>query len=337
MILKDKRYLAITFLLIAAAAGVGYFVMTAVSADKIAFRAPVRILHNPKVTWAEPVSEMSGSLNDDWEEVEPGMALDVGSYLRTGNYGNMDISFSEGTLIRMAEDTMLSLSDLTLSKVDVALDEGTLIAKFRKLTGSESHSITTPQVVCGIRGTEIIVAIKDDVTTVFGMSGVTEVSSVHHQDHHVLLGFQQKTVIPDGDVPRSPVSMTADEVTRFRRILDSMHSLEVFFITRDLKFKPFSSELNPDSVELLEELALSIKRRKLKIEIVGHTADVGDRSSQYELSIRRAEAVKTAMISLGVKENKLTTTGFGGSRPVADNTTVEGRALNRRVEFLIRE
>jgi hypothetical protein len=259
-----KRFFIIFITLLVIISAAVYFSMVAISEDKMSFRTPVRILHNPKVTWAEPEAEMRNSTDKEWTEVEPGLRLNVNSYIRTGPYGNIDISFSEGTLIRIAEDTIVSLNDLTLSKVDVSLQKGRLISKFRKITGNESHSIVTPEVVCGIRGTELIVEIKDNETIVYGMSGVTEVASVHHPENPVLLGFQQKTITKNGEEAGSPEDMTAEEITRYRRILDSMHSLEVFFIATDLKFKPSSAELIPESLALLEELAINNWFRRVK-------------------------------------------------------------------------
>ena len=314
-----------------------YFFVSALAKDTLALRGPVQVLHNPKATWVVPEAEISRTGTGNWTEIVPGHKFSDDSVLRTGEFGNVDISFTEGTLIRIAEDTIVKINDLTLSKVDMSLEKGSLISKFNKVTGNEMHKITTPSIVCGVRGTELIVEIHNDDTLVYGMSGETEVASVDHPGSPVLVGFQQKTTVKDGQLPDSPSDMTPEEIRRFRRLLDSMHSSEVFFVASDLKFKPDSAELVPESAVGLEDLAKIINRKKLQIEIVGHTADVGDRASQYELSWKRAEAVKEELLSLGVKEKRLTTKGYGGLKPMADNSTPEGRARNRRVEFLIKD
>ncbi|HAK45690.1 MAG TPA: hypothetical protein DCO79_07200 [Spirochaeta sp.] len=337
MNISKKNLVIIIPIILIIIGGAAYFTMRAISDGKLSIRTPIRILHDPKVTWAEPEVDMSATDDGEWVEVEPGLKLDVGSYIRTGHFGSADISFAEGTLVRVAEDTILSISELTLSKVDLSLEKGSIISKFRKITGHELHRIKTPTVVCGIRGTELIVEIKDDYTTVFGMSGVTEVASIENPDSPVLLGFQQKSISKKGEDPELPVDMSPQEIARYRRILDSMHSSEVFFITSDINFQPDSAELATDTSELLEELASTIKRKGLKIEIVGHTADIGNSRNQYELSKQRAETVKDAFISMGIKKDNLKTSGYGGSRPIADNNTNEGRAVNRRVEFIIIE
>ena len=76
----------------------------------------------------------------------------------------------------------------------------------------------------------------------------------------------------------------------------------------------------------------------LPIEIEGHTDSVGTRAYNARLSRERAEAVKRWLAANGsVRENRMTTRGFGPTRPVAPNGTAEGRQQNRRVEVRLRK
>ena len=72
-----------------------------------------------------------------------------------------------------------------------------------------------------------------------------------------------------------------------------------------------------------------------KVEIIGHTDNVGLRATNQGLSQARAEAVKAYMASHGINGDLLTASGQGSDRPVASNETSEGRARNRRIEFRI--
>ena len=72
------------------------------------------------------------------------------------------------------------------------------------------------------------------------------------------------------------------------------------------------------------------------ILIEGHTADVGKPVGQLNLSIDRTMTVKNALVAEGLAENLFTWKGYGGTRPVAENTTEEGRAKNRRVDIIAR-
>ena len=75
----------------------------------------------------------------------------------------------------------------------------------------------------------------------------------------------------------------------------------------------------------------------LKIEISGHTDNVGSESFNELLSQRRADAVVNYLLGKGVAKNRLSAKGYGQSMPVNSNETTEGRALNRRTEFEIIE
>jgi outer membrane protein OmpA-like peptidoglycan-associated protein len=85
----------------------------------------------------------------------------------------------------------------------------------------------------------------------------------------------------------------------------------------------------------LDEIAATIKKDpKLKVEVQGHTDSVGSDKYNMGLSKRRANAVRDYLIKKGgISADRLTAVGFGESKPVAPNTTSEGRAKNRRVEL----
>lgn len=72
-----------------------------------------------------------------------------------------------------------------------------------------------------------------------------------------------------------------------------------------------------------------------RVRIEGHTDSTGDAKHNQTLSERRANAVKTVLVSRGVQEQQIVVQGFGESKPVADNSSSEGRAKNRRVELHI--
>ena len=72
-----------------------------------------------------------------------------------------------------------------------------------------------------------------------------------------------------------------------------------------------------------------------RVEIQGHTDSKGSAAYNQKLSLRRAEAVKEYLVSQGVPASMLSTKGFGAAQPVAPNTTEQGRAMNRRIDFVI--
>ena len=103
---------------------------------------------------------------------------------------------------------------------------------------------------------------------------------------------------------------------------------EVLFDTNKWNIKP------EGQAELDKGVAFLLKNPQLKVEIQGHTDSTGAAAWNATLSQRRAESVMKYLVSKGVPAGQLTAKGFGPANPVAPNDTVEGRAKNRRVDFM---
>jgi outer membrane protein OmpA-like peptidoglycan-associated protein len=71
----------------------------------------------------------------------------------------------------------------------------------------------------------------------------------------------------------------------------------------------------------------------VKVEVCGHTDSDGDREHNVDLSQRRADAVKKYLVDKGIDTARISTRGAGPDQPIADNTTKDGKAKNRRIEF----
>ena len=107
------------------------------------------------------------------------------------------------------------------------------------------------------------------------------------------------------------------------------------YIARGIKFDYNSAKLKPESMgEINAVVGLMKQNAALRFEIGGHTDADGDDASNLKLSQGRADAVKAVMVGLGVDAGRLVSKGYGKTKPVADNTTPEGKANNRRVEFV---
>ncbi len=104
----------------------------------------------------------------------------------------------------------------------------------------------------------------------------------------------------------------------------------------DLEFIPGSAVIKDASNNSLNELAaLLLKKPEWKIQISGHTDNVGNDQSNLILSKKRAESVKAYLVSKNVPTEKVKTLFFGKTKPIASNDTEEGRQKNRRVEMAI--
>jgi OOP family OmpA-OmpF porin len=95
-----------------------------------------------------------------------------------------------------------------------------------------------------------------------------------------------------------------------------------------------SAEVNSEAYPMLNDAILILKKNPdLKVQIDGHTDNVGSAAYNMTLSLKRAEAIKEFFVSRGIDPKRLSTKGFGFTKPAASNNTEKGRAKNRRVEF----
>lgn len=110
-------------------------------------------------------------------------------------------------------------------------------------------------------------------------------------------------------------------------------------VTREgtINFKRASFDLDPDSFTTLNRLAIAANDcPDLIVEIEGHTDSEGTPERNQRLSNRRADAVKDYLVKAGVSVSRLIAIGYGQSRNIAPNDTAEGRARNRRIEFVVK-
>ncbi len=104
----------------------------------------------------------------------------------------------------------------------------------------------------------------------------------------------------------------------------------------DILFDTGSDGVKAEGVDELAKVGdILAKYSDDRVQIAGHTDSTGDAKKNQELSERRANAVRTVLVSRGVKETQITVAGYGETKPVADNGSPEGRAKNRRVELHI--
>ncbi|MEQ1161211.1 OmpA family protein [Acinetobacter calcoaceticus] len=105
---------------------------------------------------------------------------------------------------------------------------------------------------------------------------------------------------------------------------------------RIIEFESGSAVLTDAGQKILDEMAVALNKvGGKKVKIVGHTDSSGDATKNLKLSQDRALAVKNYLISKSIPADHLSAEGLGSSKPVADNTSPEGRKKNRRIEFTV--
>jgi OmpA-OmpF porin, OOP family len=162
---------------------------------------------------------------------------------------------------------------------------------------------------------------SDDANTKFEMSGPDGYNYAYYYVDDVVV----KKVPPYAVVPVKP-----DDLTRNPLIVGQTVPLKNIYFAFD------KDELLPRSfVELHKLLKIMRDNPTMQIEIVGHTDSLGQDKYNLDLSRRRAQAVATFLTTEGIAAKRMKARGEGEAKPIAPNDTDEGRAQNRRVEFVV--
>ena len=119
------------------------------------------------------------------------------------------------------------------------------------------------------------------------------------------------------------------QLTSYKQMIEQGMAVQV----NNLFFPVNEYELLPQSENELMRVAEIIKAKNLRVEISGHTDSSGDPKKNMVLSRQRAESVRTFLIKQGCDAALLVAKGYGATRPISDNETVEGKQMNRRVEL----
>ena len=105
-------------------------------------------------------------------------------------------------------------------------------------------------------------------------------------------------------------------------------------LSADALFDFDSAKLRPLGKQKVEELVEGLKENpSVRVLVEGHTCSIGTEKYNQKLSERRANAVRDYMVSLGIGASRITTRGYGESKPIESNNTAAGRAKNRRVDI----
>ncbi|MBO6005960.1 MAG: OmpA family protein, partial [Paludibacteraceae bacterium] len=105
---------------------------------------------------------------------------------------------------------------------------------------------------------------------------------------------------------------------------------------KGIQFETGKDVILPSSYGILDQIAKIMKDNpEYKIDINGHTDNVGKPESNLKLSDKRANSVRNYLMKKGVEGERMTATGYGDTKPIADNATKAGKAQNRRVEFVV--
>lgn len=184
----------------------------------------------------------------------------------------------------------------------------------------------------------------DSVMTLRGQASDAEVQGAIYASAKVLpkpyqgvaeITLSNSTVLPDAPDDAAPVPPVLSPVQRLAAA-DCQKLIDRAMTDNTVEFASGSAEVKMTSNAVLDRMAhTAIDCGSLRFRITGHTDGTGVEISIASLSQNRAEAVANYLTAKGVARQRLLTVGAGSSQPVADNSTVEGQARNRRIEITV--
>lgn len=352
-------------LFVAIFAGVIAFMLLS---DRMILRSPVLVLSRPRVTFALGESSYRERADGPWRRVAIGSAIGEGCEVKTGPGALLDLHLHDGTTVRIMQNTHAKLLRHVIKELHVEVSGGSLYGRFKKIFTEHQMRISTPTSTVAVRGTEIGVevariappaapkekparrgrasraAVPAPVpvetvvsTTVYGLSGVVEVVNPLFPDRPVLLGNRNMVRVVASAPPSDPERMSENDIIRVQTIINALHDEEVLLITNRIYFETDSAAILANSHPELDRVVALMNKRRAKVRIEGHTDITGSASINLPLSRRRADSIRQYLIAKGIDPKMLMIAGYGSGKPIADNRTPEGRAQNRRVEFIVIE
>jgi OmpA-OmpF porin, OOP family len=145
-----------------------------------------------------------------------------------------------------------------------------------------------------------------------------------------------KLTLPDGTVLNVPENGIENQLVKFINDPSRPVDSTTWFNFDRLLFDTGSATLQPSSQEQLNNIAAILKAYpNVHVKIGGYTDNVGDAASNLALSNARALNVMNAIVAAGIDPSRLESEGYGEDHPVADNSTEEGRAQNRRIALRV--
>ncbi len=234
-------------------------------------------------------------------------------------------------------------ADLHVAQVQLDAAE----ASFQKDGDTQA---TRDQAYIAVRKAELAEVVGSTMKTSQAKEGT--VNAMHADEKTAVSLTSAELVRTQGQLATQGVALQAEQTRRAeaeKRAAQAAADLAAFATVKQeqrgmvitlsgsVLFASAKSDLLPGAQTKLDDVAKALTRQDptSKIVVEGHTDSQGAASYNQDLSQRRAENVRSYLVSHGIASDRVTAQGFGSSRSIADNTSPEGRANNRRVEIVV--
>src|SRR3990172_9452398 len=182
----------------------GGFIAYIIYSERMMARLPVIIKKNPKITFISGSAYYRTSVAGRWNQAMVGQKLQTGYEVKTDKNSQMDIRFHNDMAIRVSDNSIMKIDDLTVRKVFINMSRGSIYGKFEKLFKEYSINVQTPTTIAAVRGTELGFETGKEATTVYSLSGITEIYNPKFKDQRVLLSYEKKVAVKENDPPSNP-------------------------------------------------------------------------------------------------------------------------------------
>lgn len=302
--------------------------------------------HAPQTPGGHPANlngppESTGKGKTIIDVVDVASSSRIYPYFATGGTLHMPGSLGRG----FSTETLKQLRTGKLADVQIATDIQTMLSATFKghVPPTTTQWGQTPMYDCPLQRVEpadlaFPVLVNNEPVELPALHARCALDNKDHNDYYVLdqmsnpiLLYTRISDYGDSSQTIKITFETAAKKSNLEQKLADKQPVEIYGIYFDFN----SAYIKPESEVVLKQIAEVMRKNPTwKLNVSGHTDNIGEGDFNQKLSEARSLAVKTALVKeYKIAPDRLSTSGFGASRPIADNTKAEGRARNRRVEL----
>lgn len=251
----------------------------------------------------------------------------------------LTIAWSGGTVEIVGTLSSDEVREFVIGRLDVTFPDSVSASGLEVVDGVAPENAWLGDVlrVVAIVATEVdtgsvLVNSEAGVVTVSAELADRQSRADVRRESEEILGAGPLDFVSGFTVEDAPPPPPREQVVELQEDLDDLIAGKV------VEFELNSDELTPAGEELLTEIVDALRQfPDVPVEIAGHTDSQGEDAFNLDLSTRRAEAALAFFVAAGETPERFVVVGYGEAQPIADNSTSEGRARNRRIEFIALE